>query len=145
MDAWHLIDYCLTDFFSPLLTVQVPAIGGYNVTGYDIFSKTREFSQELLSLSEHRSQAESVSTGSPSSVSDKESPFPMSVEAAPLVPIEVLLAFVGAVLAIPGCLGVLKQSLVRATSAFGCVAAVIAIVHLIIINSDLHTWFDQSV
>jgi hypothetical protein len=46
-----LLIVALLTFFFPLLTIQIPLLGTQYVSGYDIFSKTRQFESQLSSIS----------------------------------------------------------------------------------------------
>ena len=46
-----LLIVALLTFFFPLLTIQIPLMGTQYVSGYDIFSKTRQFEKQLSSIS----------------------------------------------------------------------------------------------
>jgi hypothetical protein len=99
-----LLIVALLTFFFPLLTIQIPLMGTQYVSGYD---------ENRLSSISGRSKKPTVEPGerqpsdqpSPtlSIPQNPEHPFPLPVEFAPLVPIEVTLAFVSCLVALLAC------------------------------------------
>jgi hypothetical protein len=78
-----LLIVALLTFFLPLLTIQIPLMGTQYVSGYDIFSKTRQFEHQLSSIS-GGSKKPSVELGERqqptlSIPQNPEHPFPLSV------------------------------------------------------------------
>lgn len=69
---------------------------------------------------------------------------PTSVQFAALIPLEAMLGFACVVIAIPSCFFKFKPGYLKVVSIVGSVASVVAILHLTIINSDLHLWFQKS-
>jgi hypothetical protein len=146
-----LLIVALLTFFFPLLTIQIPLMGTQYVSGYDIFSKTRQFENQLSSISNgskkpavkpgERQQSDQPSPAL-SIPGNPEHPFPLSVRFAPLVPIEVTLAFVSCIIALLASRWGIGTSKVAAT--VGAVSALSAAIHVITINADLHTWFQES-
>jgi hypothetical protein len=141
-----LLIVALLTFFFPLLTIQIPLMGTQYVSGYDIFSKTRQFENQLSSISDGSKQP-STRPGERqqptlSIPQNSAHPFPLSVRFSPLVPIEVTLAFVSCLVALLASHWGIVTSKVAAT--VGAVSALNATVHVIIINADLHTWFQES-
>ncbi len=146
-----LLIVALLTFFFPLLTIQIPLMGTQYVSGYDIFSKTRQLENQLSSISKdskkptvelderQRSDQPSPTLSIPQ---NPEHPFPLSVQFAPLVPIEVTLAFVSCVVALLASRWGTVTSKVAAT--VGAVCALSATVHVTILNSELHTWAQES-
>jgi len=142
----------LLTFFFPLLTIQIPLMGTQYVSGYDIFSKTRQFERQLSSISNGstKSNAEAGKrqpSDQPAPTlsipQNPEHPFPLSVRFAPLVPIEVTVAFVSCLVGLLTCRREFVTSKVAAT--VGAVSALSATIHVIAINAGLHTWFQESV
>ncbi len=146
-----LLIVALLTFFFPLLTIQIPLMGTQYVSGYDIFSKTRQFEKQLSSISggSKKSNAEQREQQQPDQPSptlsipqNPEHPFPLSVRFAPLVPIEVTLAFVSCVVALLASRWGIVTSKVAAT--VGAVSALSATIHIITIDAELHTWAQES-
>jgi hypothetical protein len=147
-----LLIVALLTFFFPLLTIQIPLMGTQYVSGYDIFSKTRQFENQLSSISKgskkptaEQGERQQPHQSSPtlSIPQNPEHPFPLSVQFAPLIPIEVTLAFVSCLVALLASRWGIVASKVAAT--VGAVSALSATIHVTIINSDLHTWFQESI
>ena len=145
-----LLIVALLTFFFPLLTIQIPLMGTQYVSGYDIFSKTRQFENQLSSISKGSKkptapgERQQPDQSSPrlSIPQNPEHPFPLSVEFAPLVPIEVTLAFVSCVVALLASYWGGVTSKVAAT--VGAVSALGATVHITILNADLHAWAQEA-
>jgi hypothetical protein len=139
-----LLIVALLTFFLPLLTIQIPLMGTQYVSGYDIFSKTRQFENQLSSISggskkpSERQQSDQPTLSIPQNA---EHPLPLSVRFAPLVPIEVTLAFVSCLVALLASRWAIVASKVAAT--VGAVSALSATIHVVIINADLHTWLQE--
>jgi len=147
-----LLIVALLTFFFPLLSIQIPLMGTQYVSGYDIFSKTRQFENQLSSISNGSKKStakpdEQQRSNQPSPMltipQNPEHPFPLSVQFAPLVPVEVSLAFISCLIALLASRWGILTSKVAATA--GAVSALIATIHVIVINADLHTWFQESV
>lgn len=141
-----LLLIALLTFFFPLLTIQMPL--RQDVTGYDIYSETRQLEKQVSSISK---QNEKPSTGPqepqepsvPSSPSERsEPPIPLSLRLAPMIPLEVTLAFVCALVALLGTGRGIAVS--KVVSTLGAASAVVATIHLLILNSDMHSWIQQS-
>jgi hypothetical protein len=146
-----LLIVALLTFFFPLLTIQIPLMGTQYVSGYDIFSKTRQFENQLSSISGGSKKpsakpGERQQSDQPSPTlslpQNPEHPFPLSVQFAPLVPIEVTIAFVSCLVALLASRWAIVTAKVAAT--VGAVSALSATIHIITINADLHTWFQES-
>jgi hypothetical protein len=69
---------------------------------------------------------------------------PLSVQALPLIPIEIIISFGCALIALICCIGPFGSTPAKASSTLGATAAVAALLHLTIANSDLHTWFREQ-
>ncbi len=114
-------------------------------------SKTRQLEKQLSSISRGSKKptaepGERQRSDQPSPwlsiPQNPEHPFPLSVQFAPLVPIEVTLAFVSCLVALLASRWGIVTSKVAAT--VGAVCALSATIHATILNSDLHTWFQES-
>src|SRR5580700_11239299 len=138
----------LLTFFFPLVTFQVPALGNQSLTGYDILSKTQELNARLSSATKGSAEAgtELWETSSQPSIAVGSDPqLPASVQFAALVPLEAAFGIACVVLALPGCFFLsFKSGYVKVVSIAGSIASVIAVLHLAIINSDLHTWLQRT-
>lgn len=156
-----LLLIALAMFFFPLATLQVPLLGNQDVSGYDLFSKAKAFSQ---ALDHERANAGSESGAGPqqpeSSPESESSPepadgvahdnsalrfsMPLSIQILPALPICILVSFALAFLGLFGCLVGLGSGFLRLTATLGAVLAAFAVVHLIVLNSDLHTFLQQQ-
>jgi hypothetical protein len=148
----------LLTFFFPLVTFQIPLLGNQSMSGYDMFSKARDLSEQLSTKHSEESgtdlwQSASEPSKSPDAAQSASQPFrtaggeqplPISVQFAALIPLEATLGFGCVVIAIPGCFLKFKPGYVKVVSIVGSLASVIAILHLTVINSDLHMWFQKS-
>ena len=143
-----LLTVALLTFFFPLATLQVPILGSQDVSGYDLIAKAREFNQALDTVRSKKLRgsgtepSQSVPSESNATVSD--SSIPQSVRTLPLIPIEIIASFACALLALFCCLGPFGSAPTKAFSAIGGAAAVAALLHLSVANSDLHTWFREQ-
>lgn len=143
-----LLCTALLTFFFPLATLQLPVIGSQNVSGYDIFSKTGEFDKRLSTIPKGASGANSTTPqeSSPDTgASDSLLPMPFSVQSLGFLPFEIAIALGCALISLFGCFGTLRATYVRVTSTIGGLSAIIAILHLTIANSDLHSWFHELI
>ncbi len=140
-----LLAVALATFFFPLLTIQVPILGTQDVSGYDIFSKIDQFRDRLAAVpNTSPGQSLDANQAPVPNVQKSSSPLPISLQTAWLIAVEVSVAFVCALLALFGCLTELRRGYVKSLSVVGGLAAVLAILHLTIINSDLHAWLQQE-
>jgi len=115
------------------------------MSGYDMFSKTRELNEQLSTKRSEEPGSELWESASePSKAATGEPPSPTSVQFAALVPLEATLGIACVVIALPGCFLKFKPRYVKAVSITGSLASLIAILHLTVINSDLHTWLRKS-
>jgi hypothetical protein len=135
-------------FFFPLLTFHVPIVGDQPVSGYDVVSKVRQFSQAVRSASppyqsprEMRSPSNHSST-SPARDGSGVVSAPLSLRLSWLIPVLITGALIGAGLTVVG--SVVGITLARRGSTFGAVCGIGAILHIAILNSDVHTFMQQA-
>ena len=124
-------------FFLPLLTIHVPIAGDQDVSGYDAYSKVTEF-RERLKASDETSTSTPHIRNPGTLVSD----LPLSVRLAWVIPLALILAFVSAAVALIAAFKNLRVARVVCIVGAGFSAA--AILHTIIMNSDLHSWLSDS-
>jgi hypothetical protein len=122
-------------FFFPLLTIQIPIAGQQDVSGYDVFSKLTEFQEKL----ERPPNPTNPVTGLPQ---PKPPDLPISLQIAWLTPLAIIAAFICAAIALIAAFKAIHVS--RIVCVVGAVCAVVAILHITIMNSDLHSWFADS-
>jgi len=140
-----LLAAALLTFFFPLASLQVPVLGAQEVSGYELLSKAKEFNQTLDLVKAKETSIENPA-GSEQALSDpgtgaSHSTLPFSVQALPIIPIEIVASFGCALSALICCIVPLGSASVKTLSAVGAATAVFATLHLTIANSDLHTWF----
>jgi hypothetical protein len=143
-----LLCVALLNFFFPLATLQLPVLGSQNVSGYDIFSKTDEFDKYLSKIPKGASGTDSTTPqqSSPDTgTSDSLPPMPFSVQSLDILPFEIAIALGCALISLFGCFGTFRSAYVKVTSTIGGLSAIIAILHLTIANSDLHSYFQESI
>jgi hypothetical protein len=142
-----LLAVAILTFFFPLASLQVPILGNQDVSGYELIAKAKDFNGALDAVKSKEINAEGFETSQPApNDSDSvisRSPIPLSVQALPLIPIEIIISFGCALIALFCCLGPFGSAPAKAFSSLGAVAAVAALLHLTIANSDLHTWFRE--
>jgi hypothetical protein len=99
MERWLTLSMAtlgLLMFFFPLLVIQAPLVGEQDVSGYDIFSKVRQFSKQV-----DRSSSEPERSHTPPDASRPRPPelgLPLSLRVAWLIPVNVKAAFILAVI-----------------------------------------------
>jgi hypothetical protein len=128
-------------FLFPLVSYHVPIAGTQDISGYDLFSKTRQFSDQV------NTQTKNTPAAHTEPVNQREEQHtdpgvPFSMEAAWLIPLWVTAAFICAFLLLVGTFT--NATLPHLASVVGTVAGLIAVVHLLILNSDMHTWMAAS-
>ncbi len=132
-------------FFFPLLSIRVPIAGDEDVTGYDTASRIRQLTHEVRSASGHGDDGKpSIKLprpprGNASSVAT----LPASVRFSWLIPIFVVSAFGCALLTALGSL--VSLPVAKIASTLGTVCGVLALLHLTVMNSDVHSMLEQSV
>jgi hypothetical protein len=123
-------------FFFPLLTIQIPIAGQQDVSGYDVFSKLTEFREKL--------KPPDASQTNPYATAPRTPPpdMPLSIQLGWLTPLAIIVAFVCAAIALVTAFKAIHVS--RIVCVIGGVCAGAAIVHITIMNSDLHSWLAES-
>jgi len=134
---WAAVFYLLLLFFFPLLTIHVPIAGEQDVSGYDVFSKFTEFRQKLKPP-DATSQT-SPYTGRPRTPRPE---MPLSIQLGWLTPLAIIIAFISAAIALVSAFKAIHVS--RILCVIGAVCAGAAILHITIMNSDLHSWLAES-
>ena len=129
---------CLLLFFFPLVTIQIPIAGQQDVSGYDVFSKITEFQEKLKppgSMTKNPYDNTPMTPGTPPDI-------PLSLEFGWLVPLAIVLAFVSAAIALVTAFKAIHVS--RIFCVIGAVCSGVAIVHITIMNSDIHALVAES-
>ncbi|HZL29341.1 MAG TPA: hypothetical protein VFC39_22650 [Acidobacteriaceae bacterium] len=143
-----LLLVALLTFFFPLAAVQLPILGNQEMSGYDLIAKGREFNRELTALKPQSiDQGISAPTQSEPNESDaavSHSSMPLSFQLISLIPIEIILSFGCAAVALLCCLGSFGLAPTKTFCSFGAIASIAALLHLVIANSDMHTWFREQ-
>ena len=144
-----LLAVALLTFFFPLASLQLPILGNQDVSGYELLTKAKEFNQTLDAVKSEEFSEEGPET-SQLAPNDSESvvshsSIPLSVRTLPLIPIEIIISFGCALIGLFCCLGRFGSAPTKAFSTLGAVASVVALLHLTIANSDLHTWFRHQI
>jgi hypothetical protein len=156
MSKWTPIEKVVTTFvsavallmfFFPLLVIQAPLVDEQDVSGYDIFSKVRQFSNQVDKSSEPKahdasSRVEHAPDTRVGHAPDSEPPLPLSLRIAWLIPVNVIAAFVLAAITILGAAIGRRISAVAAT--LGAILSIFSILHVLVANSDLHSWMQAS-
>jgi hypothetical protein len=125
----------LLSFFFPLISMHVPIAGDQTVSGYDVVSKMNDLRQSLTTPSGGQIQL-------PQPPPQDVLRLPLSLRMVWLLPVLIIAAFVCALLALLGAWISLKAS--KTVSAVGAVCGLGGIVHLMILNSDVHTMMQQA-
>jgi hypothetical protein len=143
MERWLTLSVAaigLLMFFFPLLVIQAPLVGEQDVSGYDIFSKVRQFSDQVKKPSSEPERPNIPSRNTPSRVPDLG--LPLSLRMAWLIPVNVIAAFILAAITLLGTAISMRLSGVAATG--GAILAIVALLHVVLANSDLHSWMQAS-
>ncbi len=120
-------------FFFPVLTLQVPILGNQNYAGYDVVGQAGKFENTL--------QRASSTLGAPAGqAKPKSDQLPASVQVAWLTPLLIILSSGFALMATLATFAAATQ-VIKFSSMLGALAAVGAMVHVAIINADLHAQF----
>jgi hypothetical protein len=131
-------------FFFPLFSIHIPIVGDQDVTGYNTASRIRQLTQEVRSASGHGQDGKpsiklpklpGANSGAPSKV-------PGSIRFSWLIPVFIIGAFACAVLTLVGALVSWRVS--KFASALGAALAVLALLHLTVMNSDIHTLLQST-
>lgn len=137
-------------FFFPLLTIQLPLAGEQEITGSQVSSKVNDLRKQLGNLSKHRPAKKPSPPSVPSAPSpQRPSPgasvandLPVSVKIGWLIPIAVTIAFLSAAATLVCAFFSVKMA--RWASTVGACSAAIAVLHVSIMNSDIHSWFADT-
>ncbi len=120
-------------FFFPVVTLHVPILGDQNYTGYEIIGQAGKFDERV--------QLVSTKLGAPTEMAKpKPEELPASVRVAWLSPLLIVVSLGFALIAFLATFGTATQ-LLKTAALLGAVSGIAAIVHLAIINSDLHAQF----
>ena len=137
-------------FFFPLLSISLPIVGDQEVTGYDTASRIRQLTREVRSASgqgpgqgEDGKPSIRLPRTSPRANSGAARAMPASVRLSWLIPVFVVGAFGCALLTVLGSL--VSLSVAKIASTVGTVCGVLALLHLTVMNSDVHSMLEQSV
>jgi len=141
-----LIVIALLTFFFPLATVQIPVLGNQDFSGYDLISKARSFRQiaeRSRELREQQPEASAPDSGNPESA---ESALPLSIRVLPFLPFAILASFALGAVALFGLMtDVGSSGFVKGSTAVAAVLAILSAVHISVVNSDLHSYFQQQI
>jgi hypothetical protein len=141
-----LIVIALLTFFFPLATVQIPVLGNQDFSGYDLISKARNFQQiaeRSRELRDQQPEATAPDSGNPESA---ESALPLSVRALPFLPFAILASFALGAVALFGLMtDVGSSGFLKGTTAVAAALAILSAVYIAVVNSDLHSYFQQQI
>jgi len=124
-------------FVFPVLTITVPIAGTRSQTGYDMLVGASPLPSTLTSQ-----PRETPSPGASKDQGSRLPDFPLSIRLAPLLPYFVLAAFLGAVATMFWVFSFPKASSV--VSAVGAFSGLLAIVHISVLNSDMHRFLEAQ-
>lgn len=131
-------------FFFPLFSIHIPIVGDQDVTGYNTASRIRQLTQQVRSASGHGQDGKpsikwpripGTKSGAPSRV-------PLTIRFSWLIPVFIIGAFACAVLTLVGAFISWRAS--KLASALGAVLAVLALLHLTAMNSDIHNMLQDT-
>jgi len=137
-------------FFFPLLSIRVPIAGDQEVTGYDTASRIRQLTHDVRSASgqgpgqgEDGKPSIRLPRTTPRRNSGATAALPASVRFSWLIPVFVVGAFGCALLTVLGSL--VSLPVAKIASTVGTVCGALAILHLTVMNSDVHSILNDSV
>jgi hypothetical protein len=139
-----LFALALLAFFFPLASLQLPVVGKIEASGYDFLSKSRQFENRLGNLSNQapdRSEEAPTSSDLPTT---RTIPLPVSVETIQLLPFEILGSFGLSAVSLLLCMVGSSRGTAKASSIIAGVLGIGSILHIVIADSDLHTWFQAQ-
>jgi hypothetical protein len=125
-------------FFFPLLTIRIPIAGDQDVSGYDVFSKLTEFREKLTPSNPGLSSPSNTASPRSQALQDP----PLSVKLAWLILTALIAAFLSAAVTLIAAFKDVR--IARATSAFGTLCCIAAILHITIMNSDIRSWLSDA-
>jgi len=126
-------------FFLPLIAVQIPIVGELEVSGYDMLSASSGLTDQTGRAADMAASPEDEGRNSNSS---PESDLPLSIQAVLLIPIAIAFGFLFAGVSIVSAL--LSSRITNVSCAIGAFCALYAVLHITVMNSDLHSLFAQS-
>lgn len=149
-------------FFFPLLTIEFPfagernaIVGEQDVRGYDVFSKLPELREKLIGYDAFSKETERLKRNTnrfmyEESLVTREvhegrkwpPNMPLSIQLRWLTQLAIIMAFVSAAIALVTAFKVIRIS--RIVCVIGAVCAGAAILHITIMNSDLHSWLESE-
>ena len=144
-----LMVVALLTFFFPLVTIHLPIVGNQDLSGYDVLTEPKNFSHSLNKLTSSTPGApDSQPTRSAPTSSNAAStnlPMPFSVRTLTMIPVEIIVSFICVLVALLCCFPPFRSVSAKPVATAGAAASVVAVLHLTIANSDLHTWFRQYI
>jgi hypothetical protein len=149
MPSWTLLEkYSLTVlaaiallmFFFPLIVIRAPIVGEQDVSGYDVFSKIREFGKQIKKNSEPTEKPEHPSNRTTPPAS--EPAIPLSLRLAWLIPVNIILALLLSAIVLIGTR--LNKNIATFSAYIGTAFSVLSILHVLALNSDFHSWMTAS-
>lgn len=148
-----LLAVAASTFFFPLVSIHIPIEGNQEWSGYDLVARGRDVDHSLDSMQEAGKRPELLGDTGNTDLNPAEprvptsaevDTMPLSVQALRVIPIEIAFAFVAAVLALFLNLNRNAARAVTFVSLCGGIAAGVAILHLVIANSDWHVWLQNQ-
>jgi hypothetical protein len=133
-------------FFLPLFSIHVPIAGDQDVTGYDSASRIRQLTHEVRSASGQGEEDGKPSIKLPKLPRGKSSApsgLPLAVRLSWLIPAFIIGAFCCALLTLLGSLVSFRLS--RIASTVGTAFGVLALLHLTLMDSDIHNLLEESI
>src|SRR5437016_5145991 len=126
-----LAGIALLMFFFPLLVIHAPIIGEQDVSGYDVFSKVREFSKQAEKHSGEPEKPEHPDNRKETPAPSEPAP-PLSLRLAWLIPVNITLAFI--LSAIAGLAARMNKAIGVTPAYLGTTFSLASILHIMIAN-----------
>jgi uncharacterized protein YjiK len=139
----------LLTFVFPLVTIHLPIVGNQDLSGYDVIADSKNYSHSLNKLTSTTPGGPNSEPTQPAPTSSNAAstnlPMPFSVRTLILIPVEIVVSFICALVALLCCFPPFRSVSAKPVATAGAVASVVAVLHLTIANSDLHRWFREYI
>ena len=152
LERWIVVTLmvvALLTFVFPLVTIHLPIVGNQDLSGYDVIADSKNYSHSLNKLTSTTPGGPNSEPTQPAPTSSNAAstnlPMPFSVRTLILIPVEIVVSFICALVALLCCFPPFRSVSAKPVATAGAVASVVAVLHLTIANSDLHRWFREYI
>jgi len=142
--AGALFTVALLAFFFPIASLQLPVVGNIEASGYDFLSKSKQFEARLGKLNNQAPERSTEALSSSDVPSTSPKPLPVSMETITLLPFEILGSFGLSAISFLLCVIGASRGAAKVSSTIAGALGIGAVLHIVIADSDLHTWFQAQ-